>query len=167
METTNLVIKVYGEEKMISLGEIITKYTRPNLVMALTGDLGAGKTTFTKGIGKALGIKRVINSPTFTIMKIYNAENKVNGIDKLYHLDVYRLSSSGSDFELEEYFYLDGLTIIEWADIIYDLLPDDVWKMNIERVGEEARKVTLTFDSSFDNTNLLNELKENNYEIIY
>lgn len=167
METTNLVIKVYGEDKMISLGEIITKYTRPNLVIALTGDLGAGKTTFTKGIGKALGIKRVINSPTFTIMKIYNAENKKNGIDKLYHLDVYRLSSSGSDFELEEYFYLDGLTIIEWADIIYDLLPSDLWKMNIERDSLDARKVTFTFDSKTDITDLINELKENDYEIIY
>ena len=118
-----LTLKVIEDKKMIELGTILTSFAYPDLVIALTGDLGAGKTTFTKGIGLALGIKRVINSPTFTIMKIYDATNKINGIEKLYHLDVYRVTSSSDDFELSEYFEMNGLTVIEWADIIEDLLP--------------------------------------------
>ena len=85
-------IKINNEQEIINLGKILATNAHPNQVIALTGDLGAGKTTLTKGIGIALGIKRVINSPTFTIMKIYDTNN-LNGIEKLYHLDVYRLSS--------------------------------------------------------------------------
>lgn len=158
--------KVTESINMINLGYILTPFTYPNLVISLTGDLGAGKTTFTKGIGKALGIKRVINSPTFTIMKIYDAEEKINGIEKLYHLDVYRLNDSSEDDALSEYFYLDGLTIIEWADIIKDLLPSTLWKINITNESENSRIVSIIFN---DHTNieLVKEaLRGNNYEII-
>ena len=104
----------------------------------ISGFLGAGKTTFTKGIGQALGVERVINSPTFTIMKIYDVTNHVNDIKKLYHL-----VSSNDDFELEEYFYQNGLTIIEWANIIEDLLPEDTWVINIYRLSDVKRLVEL------------------------
>ena len=110
-----ICIKINSPEQMQKLGVDIVSCAYPNLVIALVGDLGAGKTTLTKGIGLALGIKRVINSPTFTIMKVYDTMHA--NIKKLYHLDVYRLTNSSSDFELEEYFYLDGLTVIEWAQI--------------------------------------------------
>ena len=81
-------------------------------VILLAGDLGAGKTTFTKGIGQALGIKRVINSPTFTIVKEYH------GNLDLYHLDLYRLDGLGSDFDLEEYFEKDGIVVCCGKDAI-------------------------------------------------
>lgn len=157
-----VVIKVKSHEQMTKLGYLLTKYTHPNLVIALRGDLGAGKTTLTKGIGEALGISKVINSPTFTIMKVYDVANHLKGINKLYHLDVYRLSNSESDFELEEYFYLDGLTVIEWADIINDILPDDVWRIEIKDLGDNERKVTLQTSEDLEKV-----LKEADYEIIY
>lgn len=149
-------------EEMQSLAYDMTLLLKPSSVLALNGDLGAGKTTFTKGIGKALGIGRVINSPTFTIMKIYDANNKVNGIEKLYHLDVYRLDGSSDDFELEEYFYQNGLTVIEWATIIDDILPKDTYFMDIYRLTEDTREVVLKNFTS-EMTSKLGE----KYEIIH
>lgn len=136
-------IKIHNEEEIKQLASTITLFAKPNQVIALNGDLGAGKTTFTKGVGKTLGIQRVINSPTFTIMKVYDITNHINGIDKLYHLDVYRLTNSQSDFELEEYFYQNGLTVIEWANIIEDLLPEYCWYINIYRLTDTTRMVEL------------------------
>lgn len=138
-----LKIQINSIEEMWDFVKDLVKYCKPNQVIALNGDLGAGKTTFTKGIGQALGVERVINSPTFTIMKIYDVTNHVNDIKKLYHLDVYRIGSSNDDFELEEYFYQNGLTIIEWANIIEDLLPEDTWVINIYRLSDVKRLVEL------------------------
>lgn len=138
-----LTLKIDSIEKMQQLAYDITYSINPSTVIALNGDLGAGKTTFTKGIGHALEIKRVINSPTFTIMKVYDANNKINGITKLYHLDVYRLDSSSDDFELEEYFYENGITVVEWATIINDILPEDTLWIDIYRIDENERKVVL------------------------
>ena len=87
---------ITSSERMIELGYQIGKKLLPNSIITLTGDLGAGKTTFTKGIGKALNVTDVINSPTFTIMKIHR------GRFKLYHKEVYRLNGGGSYFDLEE-----------------------------------------------------------------
>lgn len=157
-----LILKINNIEEIQKLAYDITYLSNPSTVIALNGDLGAGKTTFTKGIGHALNIKRTINSPTFTIMKVYNAENKVNGIEKLYHLDVYRLDNSSSDFELEEYFYQNGLTVIEWACIIEDILPDNTWKIDIYRLTDTTRKVVL---SNFPK-NIIDKLGEK-YEIIF
>lgn len=161
-------IKVSNDSHMVALGQLLTSYMYPNLVVALNGDLGAGKTTFTKGIGLALGIKRVINSPTFTIMKIYDPVNKVNNIEKLYHLDVYRIKSSADDFELSEYFELGGVTIVEWSDIIEDLLPESLWKMEILRTGDESRLVKLQIIDDITNEEaVVKSLKGANYEVIY
>lgn len=156
-----LILKINSIEEIQQLAYDITYLALPSTVIALNGDLGAGKTTFTKGIGKALRVNRVINSPTFTIMKIYDAQNKVNNIEKLYHLDVYRLEDSSSDFELEEYFYQKGLTVIEWASIIEDILPKNTWKVDIYQLSSTTRKVVL---SNFP-TNKLEKLGEK-YEII-
>lgn len=156
-------IKISSVEEMIKLGSDMTNYMYPNQVLALIGDLGAGKTTFTKGIGETLGVKRVINSPTFTIMKIYEITNHLHNIDKLYHLDVYRLTSSKTDFELEEYFYMGGIAIVEWALIIEDILPPNTWYMNIKIVDETTRIVILKTDSD----DLIKDLKERYNEIIY
>lgn len=161
-----IIFKVCESDQMIHLGKLLTNFVYPNLVIALNGDLGSGKTTFTKGIGLALGVKRVINSPTFTIMKTYEVTNHLNNIDMLYHLDVYRLNNSVDDFSLSEYFEWGGLTVIEWADIIDDLLPESLWKMEIRNDGENQRIVALEF---FDNTDIAiveKVLRSNNYEII-
>jgi len=164
MSQLNIIIN--NQQETILLGELLTAHLAPSSFLALSGDLGAGKTTFTKGIGKALGIKRVINSPTFTIMKTYDTNN-LNGINQLYHLDVYRLLDSKGDFELEEYFYLEGVTVVEWCDIIKDLIPDDYIKMEFKITGDESRIITMT---EYGNINILKdleiELKEHNYEII-
>ena len=109
--------KINNVDEIIALGEKIGRLAIPNLVITMNGDLGAGKTTMTKGIAKGLGITKIVNSPTFTIMKIYE------GRMMLYHLDVYRITNPDSDFELEEYFENDGLCVIEWADQIKKLLP--------------------------------------------
>ena len=132
-----LKIQINSIEEMWDFAKDLVKYCKPNQVIALNGDLGAGKTTFTKGIGQALGVERVINSPTFTIMKIYDVTNHVNDIKKLYHLDVYRIGSSNDDFDQ------NGLTIIEWANIIEDLLPEDTWVINIYRLSDVKRLVEL------------------------
>lgn len=155
-----IMVKIKDEESMIKLGELLVDYAYPNLVIALVGDLGAGKTTLTKGIGKALGVKRVINSPTFTIMKVYETTNEK--IKKLYHLDVYRITNSEDDFELEEYFYLDGLAVIEWAHIIQDMLPKNAWEIEIIDLGDDTRQVTIKASSE-----LINKLGDGQYEIIH
>ena len=140
------------EDEMIRLGEVIGQLAFPSLVITMHGDLGAGKTTMTKGIGKALGVKRVINSPTFTIMKVYEANLT------LYHMDVYHINNDSGDEYLEEYFYLDGVTVIEWADNISNFLPKD--RIEIDIVINDSFNRVVTIKSNTDNLNYLNLLKE-------
>lgn len=153
---------IKSSEEMIELGKVIAQKAYPNLVIALDGDLGSGKTTLTKGIGMAFGINKVINSPTFTIMKVYDIKPNPNKIEKLYHLDVYRLTDSHSDFELEEYFYMNGLTVIEWANIIADLLPSDTLHITIQYATDTTRIIEI----NSNNTSLLDKIRGENYEII-
>ena len=105
-------------EETINLGERIGSILFPGAVITLNGDLGAGKTTFTKGIAKGLNITRVVNSPTFTIMKIYEGDLV------LYHMDVYRLNGIGFDYDLEEYIYGEGVCVIEWSENIKDSIDE-------------------------------------------
>lgn len=161
-----VVVKVINQDAMIYLGKILTTYMYPNLVIAARGDLGAGKTTFTKGIGLALGVKRIINSPTFTIMKIYEPTINVNNIEKLYHLDVYRLNDSSGDDALSEYFDLGGVSVVEWADIIDDLLPDNLWHITITNISLDERLFKLECNDDTDIESIKETLRSNNYEII-
>lgn len=131
----NVTIKT--SDDMINLGKIFGKILLPNDCLALSGELGAGKTTFTKGIGLALNIKQVINSPTFTIMKIYEGDKT------LYHLDVYRIQNAMSDFDLEEYFYLGGITVIEWAENIKELLPPKTIKLTFTINPDTSRNIQI------------------------
>ena len=130
--------KINNVDEIIALGEKIGSPAIPNLVITMNGDLGAGKTTMTKGIAKGLGITKIVNSPTFTIMKIYE------GRMMLYHLDVYRITNPDSDFELEEYFENDGLCVIEWAEQIKKLLPDSYININITRISENERELEIS-----------------------
>ncbi|MGE7907740.1 tRNA (adenosine(37)-N6)-threonylcarbamoyltransferase complex ATPase subunit type 1 TsaE [Peribacillus sp. NPDC094092] len=106
-------------------------------VLALEGDLGAGKTAFTKGLAKGLGVTRMVNSPTFTIIKEYM------GRLPLYHMDVYRVSESEEDLGFEEYFDGDGVTVVEWAHLIKDQLPEEILTIYIYRLGDTSRRFVL------------------------
>lgn len=120
----------YALARKLSIGDVIT----------LNGDLGAGKTTFTKGLAKGLGIKRNVNSPTFTIIKEYT------GRLPLHHMDLYRLDHGEEDLGLEEYFEGQGVTVIEWADRIAERLPPERLNINIQVTADNDR--TLTLDPS-------------------
>ena len=109
----------------------------PKDVITLEGDLGAGKTTFTKGLAKGLGIKRNVNSPTFTIIKEYQ------GRFPLYHMDVYRVEEGSEELGLEEYFEGDGVTVVEWAHLIEQQLPEQHLKISILHEDEVSRKIIL------------------------
>jgi tRNA threonylcarbamoyladenosine biosynthesis protein TsaE len=161
-----VVVKVVNQDAMIKLGTLLTSYMYPNLVIAARGDLGAGKTTFTKGIGLALGVKRTINSPTFTIMKIYEPTINVNNIEKLYHLDVYRLNDSSGDDALAEYFELGGVSVVEWADIIDDLLPLELWHITITNISLDERLFKLECNDNTNIESIKETLRSNNYEVI-
>ena len=132
------VIKINSVDEIIALGKKIGELAFPNMVITMNGDLGAGKTTMTKGIALGLGIDKIVNSPTFTIMKIYD------GRLALYHLDVYRINNAESDFELEEYFEMDGLCVIEWANQIKELLPDNYMNINISDLGDNKRSLEIS-----------------------
>lgn len=133
--------KVYHENEMIEFGAKIGALLSENMVIALSGDLGAGKTTLTKGIGKALEVKTVVNSPTFTILKIHQ------GKMPLYHMDVYRIDENSGDDYLEEYFEGGGVSVVEWAENINYLLPKDYLKIDIKNLGDNIRMLKLSTDS--------------------
>lgn len=128
-------ITVHDPEETYLLAQKLSKFLKAGDVIALEGDLGAGKTTFTKGLAKGLGINRNVNSPTFTIIKEYN------GILPLYHMDVYRLKNSMEDLGFDEYFHGDGVTVIEWAHIIIDQLPDQILTIEIKHTDQTTRQI--------------------------
>lgn len=130
--------KTSNFNETIQLGYKIGTLLKSGDVLLLCGDLGAGKTTFTKGIGKAFNIKRTINSPTFTIVKEYNGD-----LD-LFHLDLYRLDGLGDDFDLEEYFSKDGVVVCEWPKNVSEILPSEYLEVEILIDEMESRIINLT-----------------------
>lgn len=116
------------------LAENIESEHFPNMVICLNGELGSGKTLFTKAFASALGIDEIITSPTFNIIKEYP-----NGELPLYHMDVYRIENNISELGLEEYFEKDGVVIIEWSDMIQEYLPPERLEINFKITGEESR----------------------------
>ena len=132
-----------AEEYGIRLGQKVGAGT----VIALTGDLGAGKTTLTKAIAKGLGVTETITSPTFTIVKEYRS-----GRLPLFHFDVYRIGDPDEMYELgyEEYFFGDGVCVVEWADLIEDLIPEEALRISIAYgAGEEERIYTVRGEELF------------------
>ena len=109
-----------------------------NMIICLIGELGSGKTVFTKGFAGALGIEENITSPTFNIIKEYKSGEK-----ELYHMDVYRLEGDTSELGLEEYLKKDGVVIIEWADMIASELPEERLEIRFKITGEERRTLTI------------------------
>ncbi len=128
---------IASEQETKQLGERIGQAARPGTVIALIGDLGTGKTTLTKSIARGLGVTETVTSPTFNIIREYKS-----GRIPLYHFDVYRIADPDEMFELgyEEYFYGDGICVVEWADIIEDLLPEDAVILHIERGASEEER---------------------------
>lgn len=106
-------------------------------VLTLSGDLGAGKTVFTKGLAKGLGVGEMVSSPTFTIVKEYRS-----GRMPLFHMDAYRISDE-EDIGLEDYFDQGGIVVIEWAENIPSWLPDAYLDVALERIGDKKRRITL------------------------
>ncbi|RIW29393.1 tRNA (adenosine(37)-N6)-threonylcarbamoyltransferase complex ATPase subunit type 1 TsaE [Bacillus salacetis] len=115
----------------------LAELLQENDLLTLEGDLGAGKTTFTKGLARGLGVRRNVNSPTFTIIKEYQ------GRLPLYHMDVYRLDDSFEDLGFDEYFNGGGVTVVEWAHLIKEQLPDEKLAISIMRKSDDERVITL------------------------
>lgn len=131
-------ITTRDEKETINIAQNLESEKFENMVICLEGDLGSGKTIFTKGFAQALGIEENITSPTFNIIKEYP-----NGELPLYHMDVYRLDGKVEGIGLEDYFTKGGVVIIEWADMIRDYLPEERLDIKFKIVDEETR--TLVF----------------------
>ena len=129
------------EQDTIELAQNIESEKFPNMVICLMGDLGSGKTVFTKGFASSLEIEEPVTSPTFNIIKEYTS-----GQMDLYHMDVYRLEGKVEDLGIEDYFNKGGVTIIEWADMIEDYLPEERLdiKFRLSDEDEDTRIITIT-----------------------
>lgn len=122
------------ERETIEFAENLESEKFPNMVICLKGDLGSGKTVFTKGFANALGITDTITSPTFNIVKEY-----YNGEMPLFHMDVYRIDEANVQIGFAEYFVKKGVSIIEWSDLIKDELPEERLEISFKIVGENKR----------------------------
>lgn len=136
-------IESFCPEDTFALGEKIGRLAEPGTVLTLVGDLGVGKTVFTQGVAAGLGIREPVNSPTFTIVQIYE-----EGRMPFYHFDVYRIGDVEEMEEIgyEDCFYGNGLCLIEWANLIEEILPPSYTRVKIEKdlkKGFDYRKITL------------------------
>lgn len=131
-------ITTNNEMDTIELAQNLESEKFPNMIICLDGELGSGKTVFTKGIANALGIEENITSPTFTIIKEYEGELP------LYHMDVYKLDGNTDGIGIEEYFTKGGVVVIEWASTIKDILPDKRLDIKFKVLDENRRLLILT-----------------------
>lgn len=132
------VIRTDSTEETWQFSKELAQKLQPGDVITLEGDLGAGKTTFTKGLAVGLDISRNVSSPTFTIIKEYQ------GRLPLYHMDVYRLEDSYEDLGFDEYFEGQGVTVVEWAHLIEEQLPNELLQIKITHGEENSRTLTIT-----------------------
>lgn len=135
--------ETFSEEETFALGEKIGKEAKAGQVYTLLGDLGVGKTVFTQGVAKGLGITEAICSPTFTIVQVYE-----EGRMPFYHFDVYRIGDLEEMEEIgyEDYFYGEGISFVEWANLIEELIPDDRIQITISKNLEKGfsyREITI------------------------
>ena len=138
-----MIYETMSPKETFELGKKIGLEAKAGEIICLDGDLGVGKTVFTQGFAKGLGIDEAVNSPTFTIIQEYD-----EGRLPLYHFDVYRIADVEEMYELdcEGYFYGDGVCLIEWASQIRDILPDDCHQVTIAKdleKGFDFREITL------------------------
>ena len=130
-----MIIETYKEEETYELGFRMGQEVKAGTVFTLIGDLGVGKTVFTKGLAAGLGIEEPVNSPTFTIIQIYE-----EGRLPFYHFDVYRIGDVEEMEEIgyEDYFYGEGVCMIEWANLIEEILPEHFTEITIEKDLEKG-----------------------------
>ncbi len=138
-----MIYESYSPEETFNIGVSLGKNAKPGDVYTLLGDLGVGKTVLTQGVAKGLGIEEPVNSPTFTIMQIYD-----EGRLPFYHFDVYRIGdvSEMDEIGYEDYFYGEGICFIEWANLIEEIIPKDAINIRIEKdleKGFDYRKITI------------------------
>ena len=138
-----MIKETFSPEETFAFGEELGKNARPGQVYTLIGDLGVGKTVLTQGIAKGLGIGEAICSPTFTIVQEYHT-----GRMPFYHFDVYRIGcvEEMDEIGFDDYVYGEGLTMIEWANLIEEILPDHFWQIVIEKdleKGFDYRMITV------------------------
>lgn len=139
-----IIIETTNAEETFKLGVKIGEQARPGEIYTLNGDLGVGKTVFTQGVARGLGIEEPVNSPTFTIVQVYE-EGKM----PFYHFDVYRIGDIEEMEEIgyDDYFFGKGVCLIEWAELIEEILPSDIISITIEKdldKGFDYRKITIT-----------------------
>ena len=132
-----------SREDTYELGKRIGEQAKPGMVYTLVGDLGVGKTVLTQGVAAGIGIQGIVNSPTFTILQVYE-----DGRLPFYHFDVYRIGdiSEMDEIGYEDCFYGDGVSLIEWSGLIEELLPEEVITVTIEKnleKGFDYRKITV------------------------
>ena len=132
-------VTTYSEDETMELAENLESEKFPNMVICLEGDLGSGKTVFAKAFAKSLGIKDNITSPTFNIIKEYDG-----GEMRLFHMDVYSFADIKQDIGIPEYFNKRGVCIIEWSDLIEDILPKNRLDVRIKIVDENTRQFVIT-----------------------
>ena len=138
-----MIIETNSAEETFALGKALGEKASPGQVYTLDGDLGTGKTVFTQGVAAGLGITEAISSPTFTIIQEYDT-----GRLPLYHFDVYRIGDIEEMEEIgyDDYFFGEGICLIEWADLIREILPEHVIRITIEKdleKGFDYRKITI------------------------
>ncbi|WP_331682735.1 tRNA (adenosine(37)-N6)-threonylcarbamoyltransferase complex ATPase subunit type 1 TsaE [Blautia sp.] len=138
-----IIIETTNAEETFKLGVKIGEQARPGEIYTLNGDLGVGKTVFTQGVARGLGIEEPVNSPTFTIVQVYE-EGKM----PFYHFDVYRIGDIEEMEEIgyDDYFFGNGVCLIEWAELIQELLPKQIISVTIEKKPEKGfdyRKITI------------------------
>jgi len=126
-------------EDTMELAENIESEKFPGMIICLDGELGSGKTVFVKGFAKSLGIEENITSPTFNIVKEY-----VTGEMPLYHMDVYRLEEDDNSIGFNDYFNSNGISIIEWSELIENILPDERLDIKFKVLDENTRIIKLT-----------------------
>lgn len=142
------MIETWNEEETYALGKRLGEQAEPGQVYALLGDLGVGKTIFTKGFAAGLGVNEAVSSPTFTIVQIYE-----EGRLPFYHFDVYRIGDPEEMEEIgyEDCFFGEGVCLVEWANLIEELMPDHTIRVSIEKdleKGFDYRKIEVEYENS-------------------
>lgn len=129
----------HSPEETEKIGEALAKSLQPGTILAYRGDLGAGKTAFTRGLARGLGCKETVTSPTYTIVNEY-----LGGRLPLFHFDMYRLASSDDlwDIGWEDYLEREGVCAVEWSENVQDAMEDAV-TVTIEKLGETTRQITI------------------------
>ena len=159
-EVPMITINLPNEETTKKLAYDIAQLSQAGDIFILTGDLGAGKTTFTKGFAEGLGISQMIKSPTYTLIKEYET-----GTLPLYHMDVYRLGEGASDLGLDEYLEGDGVCVIEWGHLIKEDIFSPYTELFLDKSGDNERVFSISKTNNELTNRLIKGLQDKGWEI--